>query len=172
MSSRSSATTADERRLQPVAPTDATPFRHHPYRLVGDHPLRLALDLVLAGGLELDRLLCGLVRPGSHQHRARVGGGLQPGGDVDVVTGHHGDLSSARPHRRVAGVDADAEREVGSGVGGDLGDRVDQLQPGSHRPLGVVLVRLGGSPHSHHRIADELLHDPAELVDDPLVRSK
>ena len=43
----------------------------------------------------------------------------------------------------------------------------DQVEPGAHAALGVVLVRGGGAPHRHHRVADELLHGAAVAGDDP-----
>ena len=44
--------------------------------------------------------------------------------------------------------------------------RLDQLERGAHRALGVVFVRGGRAPHGHDRIADELLDRAAVALDD------
>ena len=55
------------------------------------------------------------------------------------------------------GADARAERP----------DRVDELEAGPHRPLGVVLVGDRRAPDGHDRVADELL-DRAAVAGDHL----
>ena len=50
--------------------------------------------------------------------------------------------------------------------GAERADRVDQLQAGPDRPLGVILARDRRAPHGHHRIADELLDGAAVAADD------
>ena len=52
-------------------------------------------------------------------------------------------------------------------VGAERLDPVDELQPGPHGPLRVVLVGGRDTPHRHHRVADELLHDAAVARHDP-----
>jgi hypothetical protein len=45
-------------------------------------------------------------------------------------------------------------------------DRVDEVERGPDRPLGVVLLGDRRPPHRHHRVADELLGHAAVAVDD------
>ncbi len=70
--------------------------------------------------------------------------------------------------RHLTGDDADAHgqpRHVDLLAEGS--DAPHQLETGTHRPLGVVLVRRGHAPHRHHGVADELLHAAAVAADDP-----
>jgi len=46
-----------------------------------------------------------------------------------------------------------------------LHDRVEDAQPRTHRPLSIVAVGAGCAENGHDRIADELLDDPAVLLD-------
>ena len=45
-------------------------------------------------------------------------------------------------------------------------DRADELQAGTDRTLGVVLVGDGGAPDGHHRVSDRLLDRAAVPADD------
>ena len=45
-------------------------------------------------------------------------------------------------------------------------DRLDQLERGADRALGVILVRDRRAPHGHDRVTDELLDRPAVAPDD------
>ena len=49
---------------------------------------------------------------------------------------------------------------------GQLPHLVADREPGSHRPLRVVLLRRGRSEHGHRRVADELLDRSAEALQD------
>ena len=44
-------------------------------------------------------------------------------------------------------------------------DRIDQVESGPDGTFGVVLAGGRGTPHRHHRVADELLDDPAVAAD-------
>ena len=46
------------------------------------------------------------------------------------------------------------------------GDGRDELESGSHRSFGVVLLRDRDAPDRHDRVADELLDDAAIAADD------
>ena len=75
--------------------------------------------------------------------------------------------SRARPDDDLARVDADPEREHAVEVGSEPAlHRKCRMQ----RPLGVVLVRLGGAEDRHHRVARELLDRAAGAAD--LVRHR
>ena len=66
----------------------------------------------------------------------------------------------AERHERLAGVDADAELELGLLVEDPVADR----ERSANGALGVVLVRDGSAEDRHHRVADELLHRAAEAL--------
>ena len=69
-------------------------------------------------------------------------------------------------HERLASVDADshaqAERRV---VRVQLGQIVEDAQPRTNRALRIVLVRDRSAEDGHHRVSDELLDRPAEVLD-------
>jgi len=62
---------------------------------------------------------------------------------------------------RFAGVDGDPQLESVGLVPGPVAD----CQRRPHRPFWVVFVRYGRSEHGHHRVADELLDRPAEVLE-------
>lgn len=102
----------------------------------------------------------------SNEDRARIGDRLQPRCGVDHVADDEALLVAAGADRRFSGEDADPNRQLGHAVlGSELGDRIRQLQPGAYRTLGIVLVGDRCTPHSHHRVADELVNDTAEGLD-------
>ncbi len=63
--------------------------------------------------------------------------------------------------RRLAGQDAGPGRDAGP----ERADGVDELERGPDGPLGVVLVGDRRTPDGHHRVADELLDEPAVPAD-------
>ena len=93
------------------------------------------------------------------------GGALQPRGRVDDVAGGHPlALGRARVERdeRLAGVDGDPHLEPLF-----FSDPVANREGGPDGALGVVLVRERRPEERHHRVADELLHRPAEVLELP-----
>ena len=80
--------------------------------------------------------------------------------------GHHALVRRVQRDRRLAREDAGAGTE---GRDADLLaeglDRLGQIERGTHRAFGVVLVRHRRSPHRHDRVADELL-DHAAIAPD------
>ena len=78
---------------------------------------------------------------------------LEARGDVDRLAGREGRLGLVRDD--LAGLDADARLQL------ELADGVEDREPGAHGALGVVLVRLRNAERGHHRVAGELLDDPA-----------
>ena len=60
--------------------------------------------------------------------------------------------------------DGGAHRDL-EPFGAQLLDRVEDPERRAHRPLGIVLVCDGRAEDCHHRVADELLHRPAEALD-------
>ena len=154
------AVAPDQRRLQPVgplqrrrprrrprAPTTAAPARPCPSARARRRRRSVIAAAVSSrvvssthtwpgcgGGLD--------PRRGVHRRRRRP----CPAAVAPTVTATS-PVTIADPHRQPGRADVLAERR----------DRGDQLEPGAHRPLGVVLVRGRHAPHRHHRVADELL---------------
>ena len=107
----------------------------------------------IPGRLEGDRRGGGPLRRLADEDRARSGGRLQPARRVDEVAGNHPLADRAEGYGTFPGED--------SGAGGDARaeglDRVDELEGGADRSLGVVFVGDRRAPDRHHRVADELL---------------
>jgi Cupin superfamily (DUF985) len=59
---------------------------------------------------------------------------------------------------------ADAQRAASHIAWTQPSNRLDQLQPGPHRPLGVVLMRLRVAEIHQHAVAHVLRHEPAEAA--------
>ena len=78
---------------------------------------------------------------------------LDAGGGVDEVAGDHALSLGAEGDRGFAGEDARTRLQLRV----EPGDGRDEVERGSHGPLGVVLLRDGSAPHGHDRVADELL---------------
>ena len=156
----------DERRLEPGRAPFAAARGDHALGPPERHGLGLPFERVLARVVEGHR---GLARPPSplaDEHGARLGGVLHARGRVHEVAGNHAFSLGADRHRRVAGDDADAHRQLRRpDLAAERADDLDELQPRAHRPLGVVLARYGRAPDRHHRVADELLDRPAVAVD-------
>ena len=91
--------------------------------------------------------------------RLDAGRGVHPVADDEALLGRLG-------RGRATGHDPDAGLELGPVLGAVGGDGRDELEAGSHRTLGVVLLRDRGSPDRHDGVADELLHDAAVAADD------
>ena len=130
----------------------------------GDRP-PLALQREVAHRVEGHGARGGAERRLAHEHLTRLGGGLQPGRGV-----HH----VARDHALVLGVGrggrlprqhaaASLQRKVHRGT--ERGDRVHELEAGTDRSLGVVLVGDRGPPHRHDRVPDELFDHAAVAFD-------
>ena len=122
----------------------------------------LALEGLLAGGLEGDRPAGGPLGRLADEDRAGGGDRLEAGGGVDEVARDHPLVGGPEGHRGLAGQDPRPGRDAGT----QDPDRVDELEPGAHRPLGVVLPGDRGSPDRHDRVADELLDRPPVAGDD------
>ena len=150
-----------EGRLERLRPIAAAPFRDDPQGTPGGHGGGLALEGRLPGRLEDDR---GGGRPlggFADEDRTRRGDRLEPGGRVDEVAGDHSLVDRPDRDRRFAGENP--------GPGGDARserlDRIDDLEAGSHGPLGVILAGDRRTPDSHDRVADELLGGSAVAGD-------
>ena len=156
----------DERRLQALGleraaqagdDTPRPPERRQPI---------LALERVGAGVLEHDRPLRGAPRRLTDEHLPGLGGGLHPRGRVHEVAGDHPLAGRADRHRRLAGQDPGAGAEsLHAELVAERGHGGDEVESGSHCPLGVVLRRRRRTPDRHHRIADEFLDGAAVELD-------
>ena len=162
------ALASDERRLEASRAALAAPCCDHALGTPERYRLRLPFQRVLARGVVGDRSLARPPSPLADEHGARFGGTLHARGRVHEVAGNHAFSFGADRHRRVAGDDADAHRQLRRpNLAAERADNLDELQSRAHRPLGVVLARYGGAPDRHHRVADELLDRAAVAVDYP-----
>ena len=127
-----------------------------------DDGLRLALHVDLERPPELERAADGLGRARADDDRARLARLLEPRGDVDGVAGDERAALARAADDDLARVDADPEREHAVEVGAEP---ALHRKCGMQRPLGVVLVRLGGAEDRHDRVARELLDRAAGAVD-------
>ncbi len=103
---------ADERRLERVRASVAAALRDDAERLPRRDGAGLALERVVADGLEHDRRLRRAPGGLADQHGARLGDALQPGRGVDEVAGHHALVGGAQRDRRLAGQQPGAGLEV------------------------------------------------------------
>ena len=120
-------------------------------RFVLEHPLRLPVCLL------------------RHRHPVHRGDALQPGRGIHDVAGDDA-FTKLRPGAErdhpLACVHADPNLQTQTRVGlVEVVDRLQNPQARPDRPLRVVLVRHRRTEDRHHRIADELLHRPAEPLD-------
>ena len=96
---------------------------------------------------------------------------LETRGRVDDVARDHR-LAELRPvverHERLAGIDRDPQLEIKVLVAlVHLPNGVAHRERRAHRALCVVAERRRRTEDRHHRVADELLDDPAERLDLP-----
>ena len=152
----------DERRLERVRPAASAALGDDAHRAPRRDRRGLALEQLLAGFLEDDRLRRGALRRLADEHGAGRRDGLEPARGVHEVARDHALVRRADRDRGLAGQDA------GPGLDrrAEGAHRVDELEAGPDGPLGVVLVRGGRAPDRHDRVADELLDRPAVALDD------
>ena len=76
-------------------------------------------------------------------------------------------MRATRADEHLTGVDADPQLDVVDRrlLGDEPSQRRVHLQPGAHRPLGVVLVGDRGAEQRHDRVAEHLVDAPAEALD-------
>ena len=100
---------------------------------------------------------------------SRRGDRLQPRRQVRGGAAHRvpvgNTLADQIAHHDVTGRDAHAGLQADFGARLEPSDLLDQLKPGAHRPLGVVLVRLRPAEIGEHAIADVFGDVPAPTVD-------
>ena len=103
---------------------------------------------------------------------ARIGGGLEAGGRVHRVAGQHAVARACRSlhiDQDVAGLDPDPHRELRLPLRREpvvqLGQDRLHLERGADGPLRIVLMRLRHPEHREHRVAHELLEQPAVALD-------
>jgi len=142
---------ADERRLHRARAPAAAAVRAK--RAPGPHRLGDALQLDRAEILHLDPPQRQPVRPGAEDELPGLRGLLEPGRQVDRLAGGEGRLAVLRDD--LSGLDADTRLEL------QLPDRIEDGQARANGALRVVLVGLRDPERGHHRVACELLDDPA-----------
>src|SRR5205814_596174 len=127
------------------------PFRrlvHRDEAVCGDRTA-LSLDLEGVERLGLDRAADELERRLPDQDLVRLGGLLEPCGDVDRVAGGEPLLGAGHD---LAGVDADPS------LNAELREGCQHLYRRPACSERIVLVRLWHAKYGHHRVADELLY--------------
>ena len=154
----------DERRLDLVGPAAAATLGHDPDGAERGHRRDLALEDLVAGGLEGDGRVRGLLGLLADEDRARRGHALEARRGVDDVAGDEALVGRADGHRRFAGQDAGACLDPGT----KRTDAVDEVERGADRAFRVVVVGDRCAPDGHHRVADELLDRAAVAADDLL----
>ena len=127
---------ADERRLERVAPVPPAALGDHADGAPRRDRRRLALERLLAGVLEHDRARCRPRGRLAHEDGPGGRGGLEPRGGVDDVARDHALVRRADRDRRLAGQDAGPRLDPGA----ERADRIHELEPRPHGPLGVVLA--------------------------------
>ena len=153
---------ADERRLErlrPVAPATLADDAHRPPR---GHGRLLALEHLLAGGLEGDRRA--RRRDASIHRRARCPAARRSAAVLAVLT-----MSPATMPWFVAPIVTAASpvrTPARAWMPAPVRHRLDELERRADGPLGIVLVDDRRAPDGHDRIADELLDRAAVALDD------
>jgi hypothetical protein len=123
----------------------------------GLHRLALALQLERLGRLRADLIADQPLRGRADQDLVRVGGLLQPRGDVYRVPG---DQRLARAGDHLAGVHADADLQS------EHADGLPHLDRGAYRPERVILVDLRQAEDRHRGVAHELLDGSPVALED------
>ncbi len=144
------ALASDKRHVAPARNRVAVGHRQEPVR---GQRLRLPLRLDGRHRLHLDRVADQRERADADQHLARRSRLFEPCGDVDRIAG---DERVAAPRDDLAGVDADAHRDLCG---------VTDLRSGTSRTQRVVLAHGRDAEDGHHGVADEFLERPAVTFD-------
>ncbi len=165
------AIASDEGRLEALRLLVAAAPGHNAQGLPQLGLSLLALELVRTGALVDDRLLARAPRGLSDEHGAGLCDALDPGSGVHDVPGDHALPGRSERDGRLAGQDAGPGAEI---LGADLlpqgGHGRNEIEPGAHGALGVILGGRRRPPHGHHRIADELLDAAPVELDQPSAR--
>ena len=164
---RQIALPADQRSLRCPSPFEAPAHGDDLPHLPGGHRCPLATQDLVLGPDEQDRISNHPIGRLVDEDRARAGDCLQPGRGVDDIAGDDALADGAQGDGGLTAHDARPRREAGDAeIAAERGDRVDQLDGRSDRPLGVVLASHRRTPQRHHGIAHELLDRPAVAQDD------
>jgi len=157
---------ADERRAHAGEAARRERLRPRPQAREGADPLVVPLHGEGRHRAEVERPPGGGVRGRADQDLAGPGVLLEAGGEVDHLARHQ-ELplrGGRRVRHHLAGGDPDPH--LGEDPGLDEGLHAGaQRQGGVQGARGVVLVHGGQAEDGHHRIADELLHRPADALD-------
>ena len=156
-----------ERRLEPFASVRAAAHGHDTIRAPRADWQLLSLEELLASRLERDRHRRGAHRALVDEQAAGWRRGLESRGGVHHIAGDHPLARRADRDGGLAGRDPGAQLEVRRvHLDAELPDREDQLEPGAHGPLRVILVSGRRAEGRHDGITDELLDDAAISLDD------
>jgi hypothetical protein len=157
---------AHERRLEAGAAPRSADAGDDAQRRPRAHRLLAPLDVVRPGVLVGDGGLGGAPGHVVDEDRAGRGDALQARGGVHGVPEDHALALGGQVDGRRAGQDSGSHAQCRhADLLAERGDRLRQRQGRADRSLRVVLARHRCAPHGHHRIADELLDDPAVLLD-------
>ncbi len=134
---------------------------------VRGHRLTLSLELERCQRLHGHRVAHQSPRLRTDDDLPRRSSLLEARGDVDGVPGREAFLGSGDDR---TSVHAGAHRDRGSVVACELavqvGEGITQSDSRADGAQRIILVQNGHAEHRHDRIADELLHGPAMLLDD------
>jgi len=148
---------ADEWRLECLAAVASAALRDDAHGPPGRDRAGLALQRLLPGFLEGDRLARGALGRLADQDHAGRGDRLEASGGVHKVAGDHALVRGTKGDRRLPGQDRGPRLDGRA----ESVHCVDQLESGPDCSLRVVLMCDRRAPHGHHRITDELLNCPS-----------
>ncbi len=157
---------ADEGRLQASGPACASTHSHHIEGPPHGDTLGLTLQLELALVLVDDCVVRGMAGGLVDQHGPRFGRGLQAGGSIDQVTGHHAMIPVLEGDRCLPRGDAGSHLQFRNAeLASERGHVCDQVEGRAHCPFGVVFEGSRRAPDGHHAVAQELVDGAAVAVD-------
>src|SRR5208282_6754183 len=156
---------ADERRQYP--PTGMKPAAHTAELddTIKLDRLRDSLELMRAAILYREHPRHQPMRIRRDKHGVGRGRSLYARGEVGRVAEDVGVGAAAGADHDRAGMDADPGRELWPITPGvECLDRVEDLEPGAHCALGVIVVRLRITEIRHHTVAEKLCDVTAETL--------
>ena len=151
----------DERRLQPLGLQGSARSGDHPNRAPERDGFDLALELVGSGIFVHDDRVGGPLRGLPHEHGPRLGDRLDARRRVHKIARDHPLSLGPDRHRGLPRQHPGPGGERCPYVDTEVGDGFEQVERGSDRSFGIVLLGGRCTPYGHHRIADEFLQGPA-----------
>ena len=159
----------NERRFNPFRPLCAARLAHDAQGTPCPNRHILPFQHQVAEFAECDRMIRCEIRRFSDEHRSWRRRRLQSRRRVDEVSCHESLGGISLIHGCFTGEHARSRRETSDpDLPAESSDRVDEVEPAAHRPLGVVFVRDRRAPDGENGVADEVVDDtPVPLHDRP-----